>query len=155
MQYVLMYVLGRKKLEKSNEYYMKQALKQAKKAFEKEEVPVGAIIVKNNKIIARAYNQKEEKTDTTKHAEIMNSVHKNIALLSRNIDKATLRNELSSFNFLVDKTNDILFDFNRSWPLNKRTLVVIGHDIILDQENINPNPENFPSRSLIALKDYN
>ena len=66
-----MYVLGRKKLEKSNEYYMKETLKQNTKEFEKEEVPVGAIIVKNNKIIARAYNQKEEKTDTTKHAEII------------------------------------------------------------------------------------
>ena len=53
------------------EIYMKEALKQAKKAYEKEEIPVGAIIVKNNKIIARAYNQKEIKCDTTKHAEII------------------------------------------------------------------------------------
>ena len=49
------------KLEQNNEYYMKQALKQAKKAFENNEVPVGAIIVKNNKIIARSYNKKEGK----------------------------------------------------------------------------------------------
>lgn len=59
------------KLEQNNEYYMKQALKQAKKAFENNEVPVGAIIVKNNKIIARSYNKKEGKKDTTKHAEII------------------------------------------------------------------------------------
>lgn len=50
---------------------MKEALKEAKKAYEKKEIPVGAIIVKNNKIIARAYNIKEEKNDTTKHAEII------------------------------------------------------------------------------------
>ncbi len=57
--------------EKTHEYYMKQALKEAEKAYKKLEVPVGAIIVKNGKIIARAHNQKEEKKDTTKHAEIL------------------------------------------------------------------------------------
>lgn len=51
--------------------YMKEALKQAQKAYEKGEIPVGAIIVKQNKIIARAYNEKETKQDTTKHAEII------------------------------------------------------------------------------------
>ena len=53
------------------EKFMTEALKQAKKAYEKGEIPVGAIIVKNNKIIARAYNEKEEKLDTTKHDEIL------------------------------------------------------------------------------------
>lgn len=58
-------------MEKSKEYYMKEALKEAEKAYKKLEVPVGAIIVKDGKIIARGHNQKEEKTDTTKHAEII------------------------------------------------------------------------------------
>ena len=84
----------------------------------------------------------------------MNSVHKNVTLLSRNIDDTLLQNELSPFNFYVKKDDDIVFDFDRSWPANKRTLIVIGHDIILDQEDINPNPESFDSRALIALKDY-
>jgi len=53
------------------EKFMKEALKQAKKAYDKLEVPVGAVIVKDGKIIARAYNQKEEKNDTTNHAEIL------------------------------------------------------------------------------------
>ena len=53
------------------EKFMKEALKEAKKAYEKLEVPVGAVIVKNGKIIARAHNQKETKFDTTKHAEIL------------------------------------------------------------------------------------
>lgn len=53
------------------EYYMRQAIKEAEKAYKKLEVPVGAIIVKDDKIIARAHNQKETKTDTTKHAEIL------------------------------------------------------------------------------------
>ena len=50
---------------------MKEALKEAKKAYKKLEVPVGAIIVKDGEIIARAHNQKETKFDTTKHAEIL------------------------------------------------------------------------------------
>lgn len=50
---------------------MKEALKQAQKAYDKLEVPVGAVIVKDGKIIARAYNQKEEKQDTINHAEIL------------------------------------------------------------------------------------
>lgn len=50
---------------------MKKALKEAKKAYEKLEVPVGAVIVKEGKIIARAHNLKESKKDTTKHAEIL------------------------------------------------------------------------------------
>lgn len=53
------------------EKFMKEALKQAQKAYEKEEIPVGAVIVKNHKIIARAYNEKEDKQDSTKHAEIL------------------------------------------------------------------------------------
>lgn len=53
------------------EEFMKEALKEAEKAYKKLEVPVGAVIVKNGKIIAKAYNQKETKYDTTKHAEIL------------------------------------------------------------------------------------
>ena len=53
------------------EYYMKEALKEAKKAYKKQEIPVGAIIVKDGKIIARGYNQKELKKDSTMHAEII------------------------------------------------------------------------------------
>lgn len=53
------------------EEFMKEALKEAKKAYKKLEVPVGAVIVKDGKIIARAHNQKETKFDTTKHAEIL------------------------------------------------------------------------------------
>ena len=54
-----------------DEKFMKQALKEAEKAYQKLEIPVGAVIVKDGKIIARGYNQKEEKIDTTKHAEII------------------------------------------------------------------------------------
>ena len=53
------------------EKFMKLALKEAKKAYDKEEVPVGAVIVQNGKVIAKAHNLKETKLDTTKHAEIL------------------------------------------------------------------------------------
>ena len=52
------------------EKFMKEALKESKKAYEKLEVPVGCVVVKDGKIIARAHNLKETKQDTTKHAEI-------------------------------------------------------------------------------------
>ena len=55
----------------TQEKYMKEAIKEAKKAEEKLEIPVGCVIVKDGKIVARAHNQKETKTDTTKHAEII------------------------------------------------------------------------------------
>ncbi len=51
-------------------YFMKQALIQAKKAYDKDEVPVGAIIVCDNQIIARAYNYTEALNDVTAHAEM-------------------------------------------------------------------------------------
>lgn len=53
------------------EKYMKEALKEAQKAYKYLEIPVGAVIVKDGKIIARAHNQKETKLDTTCHAEIL------------------------------------------------------------------------------------
>ncbi len=54
-----------------NEYYMKIAIKQANKALKYNEVPVGAIVVKNNKIISKAYNKREKSNDSTKHAEMI------------------------------------------------------------------------------------
>ncbi len=54
----------------NEEKYMKEALKQAKKAYDYDEVPVGAVIVKDGKIISRGYNKRETKQLVTKHAEI-------------------------------------------------------------------------------------
>ena len=54
-----------------NKKFMKEALKEANKAYELEEIPVGAVIVKDGKIIAKAHNLKEIKKDTTNHAEIL------------------------------------------------------------------------------------
>jgi tRNA(adenine34) deaminase len=54
----------------SDEHFMKQALLEAEKAFADDEVPVGAVIVSNNQIIARAHNLTERLTDVTAHAEM-------------------------------------------------------------------------------------
>ncbi len=55
----------------SHDYYMQQAVTEAKKAYEKDEVPVGSVIVYDGKIIARAYNQRETLLDPTAHAEMI------------------------------------------------------------------------------------
>ena len=54
----------------SDEYFMKQAFVQAQMAFDKDEVPVGAVVVCQNKIIARAHNLSETLNDPTAHAEM-------------------------------------------------------------------------------------
>src|SRR6266403_1754878 len=55
----------------SDAYFMNEALSLARKAFEKEEVPVGAVVVREGKIIGRAYNQVELLRDATAHAEML------------------------------------------------------------------------------------
>jgi tRNA(adenine34) deaminase len=55
----------------TDEYYMMLALKEARKAYDDAEVPVGAVIVMNERVIARGYNQTERLNDPTAHAEII------------------------------------------------------------------------------------
>ncbi|MDQ2718938.1 MAG: nucleoside deaminase [Bacteroidota bacterium] len=55
----------------TDEYFMQQALKEANKALEAGEVPIGAVIVMQDKIIARGYNQVETLNDSTAHAEMI------------------------------------------------------------------------------------
>lgn len=55
----------------TDEYYMMMALKEARRAFDEDEVPVGALIVLNEKVIARGYNMTEKLNDPTAHAEMI------------------------------------------------------------------------------------
>lgn len=55
----------------SDEYFMREALKESRKALEAGEIPVGAVIVARNRVIARAHNQTERLTDATAHAEMI------------------------------------------------------------------------------------
>ena len=57
--------------KKNDEFWMKEALRLADKAFHEGEVPVGAIVVKEGKIIGRGYNQPERLNDPTAHAEVL------------------------------------------------------------------------------------
>ena len=54
----------------TDEYYMKMALLEAQNAFEKDEVPVGCVVVANNRVIAKAHNLTETLNDVTAHAEM-------------------------------------------------------------------------------------
>lgn len=57
--------------KKVDEHFMQIALKEAYKAYGKNEIPVGAVIVSNGKIISKGYNKKEKNNDPTEHAEII------------------------------------------------------------------------------------
>lgn len=55
----------------NDEYFMKQAMQEAQKAYEMDEVPIGAVVVSEKRIIARAHNQVQMLNDVTAHAEIL------------------------------------------------------------------------------------
>ncbi len=54
-----------------DEYFMRLALREAQRAFDEDEIPIGAVVVANNKIIARGYNMTERLNDPTAHAEMI------------------------------------------------------------------------------------
>ena len=58
-------------MELGAEYFMKQALRQAENAYAEDEVPIGAVVVAENQIIGKAYNQVERLSDPTAHAEML------------------------------------------------------------------------------------
>jgi tRNA(adenine34) deaminase len=74
----------------TDEKYMREALKQAQRAFEEDEVPIGAVVVMNDRIIAKGYNQVEKLTDSTAHAEIIALTTAYNFLGSKYLPEATL-----------------------------------------------------------------
>ena len=58
-------------MKEDHAYWMKQALVQAEKAFVAKEIPVGAVVVKDGKVIGRGYNQREQLNDPTAHSEVI------------------------------------------------------------------------------------
>lgn len=74
----------------SDEYFMKMAFQQAIYAYEKKEVPVGAVVVSNNKIIARAHNLTEQLNDVTAHAEMQAITAAASFLGGKYLDQCTL-----------------------------------------------------------------
>ncbi|HMO39474.1 MAG TPA: nucleoside deaminase [Saprospiraceae bacterium] len=74
----------------SDEHFMQQALREAEKAWELGEVPVGAVVVCDNQIIARGHNQTEQLQDVTAHAEIIALTAAANYLGSKYLDECTL-----------------------------------------------------------------
>jgi len=74
----------------SDEYFMKEALKEARKAFELDEVPIGAVIVSNHRIIARGHNLTEQLNDVTAHAEMQAFTAASNFLGAKFLDECTL-----------------------------------------------------------------
>jgi len=74
----------------SDEYFMKMALRQAEQAFDKDEVPVGAVIVCRNQIVARAHNLTETLNDPTAHAEMQAITSATSTLGGKHLDECTM-----------------------------------------------------------------
>ena len=74
----------------SDEHFMKQAYEQAKIAFGKGEIPIGAVVVFDNKIIARSYNQTEILNDFTAHAEMLAFTSASEYFANKYLDKCSL-----------------------------------------------------------------
>lgn len=74
----------------SDEHFMKQALREAEKALEEKEIPVGAVVVANNRIIAKAYNQVQRLNDVTAHAEMLAITSAQNYLGSKYLDQCSL-----------------------------------------------------------------
>ncbi len=77
-------------MEHPDEHFMKWALKEAEKAFDEGEVPVGAVVVMDNRIVSRGYNMVEKLNDPTAHAEIIALTSAFNALGSKYLPDATL-----------------------------------------------------------------
>jgi tRNA(adenine34) deaminase len=73
-----------------HEYYMELALEEAEQAMREEEVPIGAVIVHNDRIIAQAHNQREQLHDPTAHAEMIAITQAAAALQSWRLDGCSL-----------------------------------------------------------------
>ena len=74
----------------SDEYFMNEALKQAQTALEQEEIPVGAVIVSNKRIIARGHNMTQKLEDVTAHAEMIALTSASNFLGSKYLDECTM-----------------------------------------------------------------
>ncbi len=77
-------------LRRDDETYMRMALKEAEMAFSKEEVPVGAVVVCDGKVVARAHNQVEQLKDATAHAEVLAITQASSALHDWRLTGATM-----------------------------------------------------------------
>ena len=126
----------------NDEHYMRLALREAAIAFDKEEVPIGAILVIADKIIARSHNQVELLNDSTAHAEILSLTAAYNSLGSKYVSNATLYVTIepclmccgalywSKIGRVVYGTSDEKNGFQHitkeNWPFHPKTELVKG-----------------------------
>ncbi|MBK5269689.1 MAG: nucleoside deaminase [Bacteroidia bacterium] len=126
----------------TDEYYMMQALKEAKKAFEDGEIPVGAIVVVNGKIIAHGQNMVEKLNDATAHAEMIALTSASNLLGSKYLPDATLYVTVepclmcagavywSKLGKIVYGANDLKNGYKKTaganWPFHPKTKLIRG-----------------------------
>ena len=126
----------------TDEYYMTQALKEAKKAFDEDEIPVGAVVVINGKIIARGHNMTEKLNDPTAHAEMIALTSAFNLLGSKYLPEATLYITLepclmcagamywSKLGKIVwggdDEKNGHKRITGPNWPFHQKTEIIYG-----------------------------
>lgn len=92
------------------EWFMKEALKQAALAYEKNEVPVGAIVVAGNRVISRAHNQVEMLNDPTAHAEILAITSATAFIGSKYLEGCTMYVTLEPCSMCAGALNWALLD---------------------------------------------
>lgn len=127
-------------MDLGHEFYMREALKEARKAFEDDEVPVGAVVVANERIIARAYNQTERLNDVTAHAEMLAVTAAANAVGSKYLEECTVYVTLepctmcaaalnwSRVSTVVYGATDHKFGYHQFSPeiFNKKTTLLSG-----------------------------
>jgi tRNA(adenine34) deaminase len=126
----------------NDEQFMMQALVQAQQAFDEDEVPVGAVVVINNRIISRGYNQVEKLNDPTAHAEVIALTSAFNYLGSKYIPEATIYITVepclmcagalywSKISRVVygasDEKNGYLHITKENWPFHPKTELTKG-----------------------------
>ena len=124
----------------TDEYYMMLALKEDRKAFDEDEVPVGAIIVMNEKVIARGYNQVEKLNDPTAHAEIIALTSALNFLGAKYLPDATIYISAGALYWskigkivygASDEKNGFKKTTGSQWPFHPKT--VLEHGILKDE----------------------
>lgn len=137
----------------SDEYFMREAIKEAKKAYEIGEVPVGAIIVANNTIIARAHNNVELLKDVTAHAEILAITSASHFLGSKYLRDCTLYVSLEPCTMCASalywsKISRVVY----AAPDEKRGFMIFGKKILHPKTEIAYGP--LESESIQLLQSF-
>lgn len=143
----------------TDEYYMMQALKEARIAYDEEEIPIGAVVVMNNRIISRGHNMTERLNDPTAHAEMIALTAAFNAIGSKYLPDATLFVTVEPCSMCAgaaywskigrvvygaeDEKNGYKKTAGSNWPFHPKTELVYG---ILKEECAQLMKDFFKSR---------